>query len=75
MTAFFYVYDTVDREVVKASEDWPGDPRSIYRPVYWAGNNVWWLYTAVPEGDGPNGKRIPTSQVPEVVRLFHMVAS
>lgn len=75
MSATFYVYDTVDREVVKASVEWPGNPRSVYRPVYWAGDGVWWKYVVTPEGDKPIGGRIPERVVPEVVRLFHTVAS
>ena len=73
MMAMFYVYDTVDREVVQASAEFPGSPRSVYRPVYWAGNKAWWLYTAVAEGEGPNGAAIHVRDVPEVVRLYHMV--
>jgi hypothetical protein len=75
MTAIFFVYDTVDREVVHASEEWPGSPRSAYRPLYWAGKMAWWIYTATPEGDRPMGKQIPEHEVPEVVRLAKLVAS
>lgn len=75
MTAMFYTYDTVDREVVAASSEWPGNPRSAYRPVYWAGVSTWHRYVVTPEGERPLGARIPESEVPDVVRLYHMVNS
>lgn len=75
MTALFYVWDTVDREIVKTSEHYPGDPCSAYRPVYWLGVNSWWRYDAVNPGERSWGKTIDETEVPELIRLHFMVAS
>jgi hypothetical protein len=73
MTVFFAVYDTVDKEVVLIADTFI-ETRSVYRPVY--GIKVpdrWYAYRLGTDIDILIGSPITTTEVPEAVRLAHML--
>lgn len=75
MSVFFAVYDTVDNEVVRTSEQWPGTPNSVYRPVYGIKlKGRWHKYTANLGDFRYDAEAVNERNVPEVVRLAHMLS-